>query len=102
MKEKFEARLKAVKRGEEATFSLSDYDVLGEELAIIRALADQLTLYADMTPPGGKKEIIRVKVDTLWGLGQAIKNLAEKLEGRIKALDATFALKARGKQGEEK
>ena len=97
----FEARLESVKKGGGVPIALSDYDVLGEELAIVRALADQLTLFAEVARPGQKNEIIGVRVDTLWGIGQAIKNLSGQVEDKIRMLDKAFTLTAReeGREG---
>jgi len=94
----FEEQLELYKKGKEKYLALSDYHVLGEELAIIKAFADQLTLYCAIVPydPENKRtDHIEMPTDTLWGVGQAIIRLIEELQTKLIILDEQFNLEVR-------
>ena len=98
----FEEQLELYKKGEEKYLALSDYHILGEELAIIKAFADQLTLYCTIAPYDSKNkrtDHIQMPTDTLWGVGQAIIRLIDELQTKLLMLDEQFNLEVNGKKG---
>jgi len=94
--------LELYKKGEEKYLALSDYHILGEELAIIKAFADQLTLYCAIVPydrENKRTDHIEMPTDTLWGVGQAIIRLIEELQTKLMILDKGFILRMREEKG---
>ncbi|MDH3974568.1 MAG: hypothetical protein OEV42_09860 [Deltaproteobacteria bacterium] len=101
MIKEFEKRIEHYEKGKDKFLLLSDYEVLGEELAIIKALAEQLTLYSTIQtckPNRNERENLLIPVDTLWGFGQGMIRLVEKLEGKIQILDERFFLEGKGEK----
>ena len=77
---------------------LTDYFILGEDLSIIKALGEQLTLYSDITDQNGsyhKGMNIEISIDALSGLGKAIIKIAELINKKIEIIDKRFPLKSR-------
>ncbi|MDH3976305.1 MAG: hypothetical protein OEV42_18725 [Deltaproteobacteria bacterium] len=96
MKE-FKEILEEFEKGESA-FDLTDYFILGEDLSIIKALGEQLTLYSDITGQNGpyhKGMNIEISIDALSGLGKAIIKIAELINKKIEIIDKRFPLKSR-------
>jgi len=94
----FEKRIELFEKEKGAFILLSDYELLGEELAIIKALAEQMTLYSTIQinkPDHPEKEYLQIPIDTLWGFGQGIIRLIEKLQAKTQILDERFSLKSR-------
>lgn len=91
----FEERVVAYENGEESFMALSDYDILGEEMALITALGDQLTLYSTILSDNAaykKGERVGIPIDTLWGLGQVIKKLIDEVQTKVDVIDKKFDL----------
>lgn len=100
MTKEFEERLETIEKEEELYMALGDYDILGEELALIKAMGDQLTLYSDIISLNDsyKKGMhIQVSIDALWGLGKVIIKLVEQMNDKINILDERYDFKIRKK-----
>ncbi|MDH3975705.1 MAG: hypothetical protein OEV42_15615 [Deltaproteobacteria bacterium] len=92
----FKKRVAAHEKGEQDFILLSDYDVLGEDLAIIAAICDQFTLYTHILtyhPNPKEHQRIDIAISTLWGLGQGIINMIEELQAKCEVLDEKFHLR---------
>ncbi|MDH3975096.1 MAG: hypothetical protein OEV42_12520 [Deltaproteobacteria bacterium] len=95
MVKEFQQLLKTIEKGERSPFALSDFDVLGEDLFLIKTIGDQLMLYTDVINEcgAGRKDIyIHISLDTLWGMGQMLKRLTEQIDEKIDVLDHKFDL----------
>lgn len=102
----FMERMEDFEKGADKLVGLSDYDVLGTDLAIISAICDQLTLYNTLLtyhPNPKEHHSIDIPIDTLWGLGQGILNIVEEIQEKIRMIDEKFdiTLKEKYKKGEK-
>ena len=105
MDKELQQLMKEMKKGEKSPFALSDFCALGEDLFLIKTIGDQLMLYTDIISEcdAGKKEIfIPMSSETLWGIGQMLKNLTGKIDETIAFLDHNFDLIMCGDEASEK
>ena len=89
MTKEFDEILEAFEKGGNK-FGLSDYCILGEDLTIIKALGEQLTIYTDIISHNDhyhKGMYIEISIDALSGLGKAIMRIAEQMDDKIDLLD---------------
>lgn len=102
MTKEFQERLEGFTKDEELFLALSDYDILGEELALIKAMGEQLKLYSDIISHNGSYKEgmhIQVSLNALWGLGTMITKVSEQMKGKINVLDERYDVKVRKKTG---
>ena len=102
MTEELEELIEDLKKDKTSFFALSDFNVLGEDIFIIKSIGDQLTLYTNIIGScncncdTNKKDVhIQISSDTLWGIGQMIWNLTKQLEKKMKMIDDNFDMVVR-------